>query len=147
MNWNIYSAADALLILSLTDHNVCAQLSVRTYYFTFYFFFPKYTFPYIDKVHTPVPWRAVEHFAVVSKALNNLALHFPAPAFTYHSPVTPISHSSLDTSLSTVLPNRTRVHVHPECLVRLCPSSHPPFLTIIPLCSMLETRYLHHTTL
>lgn len=54
MNWDIYSPARALWSLRLAGHNELTQLSVCAYSFAFFFFFSKHTFPYVNKIHTPV---------------------------------------------------------------------------------------------
>lgn len=77
-NWNSSSTADALLILSLTNHNVFTQLSVCTYYFAFYFFFQIHISIHQQSTHLCFG-SAVEHFMAALKVLDTtLASSFPA---------------------------------------------------------------------
>lgn len=97
--------------------------------FCILFYFPEHTFPHVNKVHTPVLWRAVEHFTVAFKVLNNLDSYFSA---NFYFPLTWYAHPTFFLS-PTFLPIH-RVHVHPWCWVLFtCPSFHPPFLTVITL--------------
>lgn len=136
MNWNIYSTVDALLTVSLTDHDMCTQLSVCTYCFAFYFFSPNTHFHTSTK-STHLCFEALWRILLVaSEALNALASYFPASFYFIFTRLLYPSHSLAPTLPSPPSFRATHgVHVHPRCLVRL--HCHPPLLTIIllALCS------------
>lgn len=111
--------------------------------------FSKYTFPYINKVHTPAFWSAVERFMVASKVLNTLASYFPARFYFPLTLIDPCRILAWPPPAPLSFQPIHGVYVHPwGCvLVTLCPSSHPLFLPIIPLalCSkhMISATSLH----
>ena len=82
------NTVDTFQISRLADHNAFTQLLVCTYYFAFYFFFSsKHTFPYVNKVHTPVLWRSCGAFCGSLQGPQHPGGILQA-SVNFHSPVT-----------------------------------------------------------
>lgn len=121
------------------DHNAFIQLSVCTYYFTFFFSFPQTHISICQQRPHTCP---LEELWSILWSLSRSSTPWPHP-----SQPTFISTHLLQPSCIPAGPTPSPgsfqpthlVHVHPWrwVLVRLCSSSHPPFLTIPPtaLCS------------
>lgn len=121
------------------------QLSVCTYYFAFYFFFQIHISIHQQNPHTCVlKWCGAFNGSFQSPRYPGLIL--PSQVLFPTQADRPIPHPSLTTSLPTInfhYPSNSYMEfmfIWGWVLVRLCPSSHPLFLTIISLA--LFSKYI-----